>query len=284
MPYEIRRRRYSEKDLLDEFRRIASETGKDTVSQEDIERHSSVDRHVFSRRFGSLAEANRRAGLRGRFHKNVPETELLDDLRGLWDRLGRQPTRSDVDRDATYSYALYRRRFGGLQGAFEAMARRAASGEAVAEAVAEAGPAQLLGRQRVRLPSSRTVSLPSASPRRRERGVYGEVLNFRGLRHAPINESGVVYLFGIVSEELGFLVEAIRLAYPDCEAKRRIPGQAERWESVKIEFEYKTSNFRRQGHDPRACDVIVCWEHDWPECPIEVICLKDEVGKLMSPR
>jgi hypothetical protein len=280
MPYEIRRRRYSEKDLLDEFRRIASETGKDTVSQEDIERHSSVDRHVFSRRFGSLAEANRRAGLRGRFHKGVPETELLDDLRRLWNRLGRQPTRSDIDRDATYSYALYRRRFGGLEKAFEAMVRRLESAEA--ETVARPRRGGALATQGAQPPSSQAVSMPSRSVSPRKRALYGEVIDFKGLRHAPINESGVVYLFGMVSQGLGFSVEAIRLAYPDCEAKRLIPGPPERWESVKIEFEYKSSHFKQHKHDPDVCDVIVCWEHDWKDCPasLEVIELRKLIAKL----
>jgi hypothetical protein len=28
------------------------------------------------------------------------------------------------------------------------------------------------------------------------------------------------------------------------------------------------------------CDIIVCWEHDWPDCPIEVIELRDVIRKL----
>ena len=27
-------------------------------------------------------------------------------------------------------------------------------------------------------------------------------------------------------------------------------------------------------HDPAKADIIVCWEHNWPECPLEVIELK----------
>jgi hypothetical protein len=38
---------------------------------------------------------------------------------------------------------------------------------------------------------------------------FGQPINFRGLRHAPINEQGVVFLFGMVSYELGFIVEAV---------------------------------------------------------------------------
>ncbi|HEY2495946.1 MAG TPA: hypothetical protein VGK24_02655 [Candidatus Angelobacter sp.] len=36
------------------------------------------------------------------------------------------------------------------------------------------------------------------------------------------------------------------------------------------------------GHDPKKCDVIVCWIHNWPECPewIEVVELSREVERI----
>lgn len=108
--------------------------------------------------------------------------------------------------------------------------------------------------------------------------VYGPPIDFRGLRHAPINEQGVVYLFGIVSYELGFIVEAIQAAYPDCEAKRQV-GK-DRWQRVRIEFEYRSSHFRDHGHSPSGADLIVCWEHNWPDCPIEVLELRTAIGNL----
>ncbi len=104
--------------------------------------------------------------------------------------------------------------------------------------------------------------------------TYGPILNFRGMQHAPINEQGVVFLFGMLAHELGFVVEAVRVQYPDCEAKRRLDKQGNKWERVRIEFEYLSSHFRDQGHKPQDCDVIVCWEHNWPECPLEVIELR----------
>ncbi len=109
---------------------------------------------------------------------------------------------------------------------------------------------------------------------------YGEPISFRGLRHAPINEQGVVYLFGMVSSELGFLVEAIHTSYPDCEAKRCIDQHRGRWQRVRIEFEHKSSNFVDHGHDPADCDLIVCWEHDWPDCPLEVVELRHVIKDL----
>src|SRR3990172_1170257 len=61
------------------------------------------------------------------------------------------------------------------------------------------------------------------------RPTCGNPLDFRGLRHEPVNEEGVVLLFGIVGRELGYLAEAVQEGFPDCEAKRQIgPGKWQR--------------------------------------------------------
>jgi hypothetical protein len=54
------------------------------------------------------------------------------------------------------------------------------------------------------------------------------------------------------------------------------------WQRVRIEFEYQSRNFRQHGHDPDQCDVIVCWEDNWPECPIEVLELRSTMRNLSS--
>ena len=111
----------------------------------------------------------------------------------------------------------------------------------------------------------------------KRKNVTGELINFRGLIWAPVNEQGVVFLFGMIARELGMYVEVVRVHYPDCIAKRYI-GKG-RWEEVRIEFEYRSSKF---NHAPEECDMIVCWEHDWKQCPktIEVVELKQEIKKL----
>ena len=81
----------------------------------------------------------------------------------------------------------------------------------------------------------------------------------------------------MLAKELGFIVEAVHSGFPDCEAKRKI--KSGRWQRVKIEFEYKASNFIGHKHDSSECDLIVCWENDWYDCPIEVISLKDYIFK-----
>ncbi len=111
---------------------------------------------------------------------------------------------------------------------------------------------------------------------------FGELLNFRGLLHAPVEEQGVVFLFGMIARELGYIVESVTTGFPDCEAKRRVSNS--RWEKVRIEFEYQSRNFSTHGHNPNGCDVIVCWEHNWPECPVEVLELKSAMQELRSEK
>ena len=52
------------------------------------------------------------------------------------------------------------------------------------------------------------------------------------------------------------------------------------WQPVDIELEQYSRNFVSHMHDPNKCDLIVCWEHNWPECPLEVIELKTEFERL----
>lgn len=114
------------------------------------------------------------------------------------------------------------------------------------------------------------------------RATYGNPTDFRGLRHEPVNEQGVVFLFGMVARELGYMVEAIQSGFPDCEAKRQVAPS--KWQRVHIEFEYESRNYRDHGHPIDGCDVIVCWIHNWIDCPnhLEVVELRSVIRLLAS--
>lgn len=109
------------------------------------------------------------------------------------------------------------------------------------------------------------------------RTVVGDPINVEGLTYAPLNENGVIYLFAKLAPRLGFIIESIQPAFPDAKGRRRT---ARGLEDVWIEFEYRASSFRTHGHDPAQCDLIVCWENDWLDAPIEVLALKEVVEKL----
>jgi len=113
-----------------------------------------------------------------------------------------------------------------------------------------------------------------------ERQKVGRVINFRGLTYAPVNEQGVVFLFSKMNDDLHLQIESIHDAFPDAIG---IDYRHERETGIRkrIEFEFRSSNY---DHPLEGCDIIVCWEHDWRNCPetIEVIELRSELEKLTS--
>jgi hypothetical protein len=115
-----------------------------------------------------------------------------------------------------------------------------------------------------------------------DRAVYGDPLLMPGMAHAPTNEAGVLFAFGVLAGRLGFAVKRWQVAFPDCVAVREMAkGQ---WQDQNVEVEFESRNFLKHGHDPKKCDVIVCWVHNWPECPewIEVVELRKEIGKKLT--
>jgi hypothetical protein len=122
----------------------------------------------------------------------------------------------------------------------------------------------------------------------KKRRFLGETLNFRGLRFAPTNKEAVIYLFGMISHELGFIIESFREEFPSAEGKRCLVIEGadttdqQSWEQVKIEFEYKSSDFQAHDFSADQCDIIVCWFHDWDDSPVEVLELKSTINYLIE--
>ena len=52
------------------------------------------------------------------------------------------------------------------------------------------------------------------------------------------------------------------------------------WQLVHIEFEFESKNFLLHMHEARGCDLIVCWKHNWAECPLEVIELSSAMKQI----
>jgi HNH endonuclease len=162
-------------------------------------------------------------------------------------------------------------------------ASHSASNSAVAQALL---PVRFSPSNRNSPPNRQSPSTPPPGkvryPPLDHRPTYGQPMDFRGLRHEPVNEQGVVLLFGMVAKELGYTVEAVQSGFPDCEAKRQIAPQ--RWQRVHLEFEFESRNFRGHGHPVTGCDVIVCWRHNWPDCPpqIEILELSSLIKSLST--
>jgi hypothetical protein len=96
-------------------------------------------------------------------------------------------------------------------------------------------------------------------------------VQFRGFVGEPANELEVAYLLGIAQEHLPFpfVITSINDGFPDCEGIDPRTGTR-----VAIELEVRSSHFKTHRHSTKACDYIVCWEDNWPDAPINVVCLK----------
>ena len=173
----------------------------------------------------------------------------------------RIPTRDQYRRDGTYSPGVFEKRLGPWSG-IPAKFREFAEGRPEWTDVVALLPVENARPSRATsslVASEFTVPQPSTSSgpqyaKLEGRPTYGNPIDFRGLRHEPVNEDGVIFLFGMVARELGYLVEAVQAGFPDCEAKRQV--EAGKWQRVRIEFEFESRNFRDHGHPPNGCDLI----------------------------
>ena len=279
--------------MVDAIRQIAAELGAAPSKKAFLSRVGTSEYQVF-RHFPSWREAVRAAGLEpDATNVRLEDEALLRD----WGRLVRAHrhiiTRNQYRQDGKFSPGAFERHFGPWSAVPDKFRAFAGNDPEWADVVAllpiATAPREVRGRHLTganTAPFTEARIIPSITVRRHARldGIptYGNPIDFRGLRHEPVNEQGVVFLFGMVARELGYLVEAVQTGYPDCEAKRQIgPGK---WQRVRIEFEYESRNFRDHGHPIDGCDLIVCWGHNWLECPgqIEVLELATVIKTLAS--
>jgi len=273
----------SREQVIQLAREIADRLGVDRLTRSTFCRESGMAIHRIYALFpeGGWTAILQAAKLQCRGSGySLDDEELLAEFHRVASLLGRIPTWAVLQARATISADTIRRRFGGRQGTlsrYRDWLEQYVPNSPLLEQLATRSKKEIL------MPPQHELARQSTSGSewpRSNRTEYGPPLNFRGLQHAPINEQGVVYLFGMVSSELGFMVETIQEGYPDCEAKRCVDQRQNRWQRVRIEFEYRSSNFRDHGHDPNKCDMIICWEHDWLQCSLEVLELRTIISSL----
>lgn len=271
--------------LLDTIRAVVARrpAGKPLSFLKFIAESKLTGRHVF-RHFPKWSEALLAAGFNFK-HPNAPvsSTESLTDWACVVRELHRLPTANEFKLRGKHGLSTLRSRFGAWSKVPEAFRDFAGSSGEWSDVVALLPPAGKPGKAS----HARKKQDPPGTPHRKNRRptrlpgrpVCGPPLDYACLRHAPANEAGVLVLFGAMARDLGFLIDSLQSEFPDCEAKRLIAPDT--WQSVRIEFEFQSKNFLTHGHDPAGCDLIVCWEHNWPECPegIEVIALSEYVSR-----
>jgi hypothetical protein len=107
-------------ELLDDLRRVANDLSADYVSYDEYAKRGRCRSRVFETRFGSWNEALRQAGLSVRHVTNRPIEDYFENLREVWERLGRQPRREELKKPLSrISGSAYEKRFQGWRAALE---------------------------------------------------------------------------------------------------------------------------------------------------------------------
>jgi hypothetical protein len=122
--------------------------------------------------------------------------------------------------------------------------------------------------------------VPRNSPKPRSRSdsktIFGRPMVLQAMLTHPVNEAGVLALFSSMAVSLGFSILKVQTRFPDVIALRLCKDG--NWRLVRIELEFESRSFIPHGHRPEGCDLIVCWKHNWKDCPVEVI----ELSKLFA--
>jgi hypothetical protein len=271
----------SKQEILKAIRVCAKKLGRNP-SLRELRKMSGINETELYRKLGNLKKALTAAGLKaGGSGFYAATSELLLDWAAVVRKLGKLPTTVAYDREGHFSSQPFFDRFGSWKGMGQAFRKFAATErierrwkDVLKIVETQEERLRIVGRGRGR----------KKCPLLMDRPVYGPPLLLPGMSHEPINEAGVMFTFGVLARQLGFMVKRWQVEFPDCVAVREMAkGQ---WQDQNVEVEFESRNFLKHGHDPKKCDVIVRWVHNWPECPewIEVVELRKEVEGMANSK
>jgi hypothetical protein len=242
-------------------------------------------KHVY-KRLGSLRKALRAAGLEGIGPGFSPAEEtVLRDWVSVARKLKKLPSILEYERVGKFSGKPFHRLYGSWRGTAEGFCKfvdkrglQTRWGD-VLEMIGQARKSAAVNPVATGINATEKLAIQVEDKREnkrfrkggimRDRPVYGRPLPWPELAHEPVNELGVVFVFGMMARRLGFIVHRLQAGFPDCIAMREVaPGL---WQRVRIEFEFQSRNFKKHKHRKDKCDVIVCWKHNWKDCPLDVV-------------
>jgi len=249
---DIKRTVTTNESIITFMKDLAKELKQDTITSRDVKRKGGLSCSTIWRKFGSFSQAVIAADMKPSRIRIRDQDVMIKELGSLMLQMGGEPQHKEIDDNLTYTAKHYQLEFGKMQKAFDIAQEYIESNQDI---------------QKIK------IDIPKKSTRRK----YGKLINFRGMQHAPVNELGVVFLFGMLANEMDFRVESVQAGFPDCDAKLKLKDGT--FEKVAIEFEFKSSNFKAHGHDVDGCDLIVCWIDDWEDCPLPVVELSDVISE-----
>jgi hypothetical protein len=296
----------SRETIMAAIRECAEALGR-APNNEEFRAMKEIGDYAIQVKFGGWTEALRACGMRPKTGTPIEYEVLLEDWAGVVRKTGRFPNKGEYEGETHHSARPLRQRVGSwtnVPHAFAEYAEKQGFKNDWADVlrlveqqmVAGSGTGSGAGSATDSGTSSGTGSEPgsgtgtgtgartgtgtngrtSTKQKPDEARLYGAALTNLPMIYAPMNEMGVVLLFGAVARKLGFIITWIGTVFPDGEAMREVaPGK---YQPVRIEFEYDSRNFMKHMHDSSKCDVIVCWVHNWTECPLEVV----ELSKAVS--
>lgn len=264
----------SREEIVQAVRSCAEKLGRAPTFR-DLRRLAGVSEQNLQSECGSLKNALALAGMQATSRAyNLSEEELLLDWAAVARAQQKLPTVAAYQAAGRFTVMPFQSRYGKWTKVPQAFRRLAEREEKlrerwkdVLEMIARKAPEEARAKVRPRRRARKSPLIPG-------RAVYGEPLQYPGLANAPTTEAGVIFAFGMVALSLGFVIVRIQPKFPDGEALREMaPGQ---YQLVKIEFELESRNFLKHRHRKDGCEMIVCWRHNWPECPerIEVLELR----------
>jgi HNH endonuclease len=213
----------------------------------ELETITGLTKHDIRRTHGTYRQALTACGLEGRGSGHRQSLDaLFKDWAGVVRRLGKIPTVTDYDLEGAFSSGAIKNRFGSWTEAPEgilAYARRAGLEEGWKDVVDMVLAHLGAKRERGGTPGE-PASLTYKHRILPDQPFSGRPMMSSALIFAPINESGVLIAFGMVAQRLGFGILRAQPEFPDCEAVREL--EPNRWQRVRIEFEYESRNFLTQ--------------------------------------
>ena len=266
MPHPTPKPCSSADEITDAIRAIAAQTGRPPSIYAFL-RYSGFSAHHLHKFFPRWNDAVVAAGFPpNRSRQPIDPATLLRDWGATVRRIGKIPSMYRYQNDGPHNPRTLLRLFHewkNIPAAFLDFARSKPEWSDVVTLLT--------------LPKPPPPQSPAYSRRPRH---FGAPLSIPHMSHQPTEELGVIYLFGLLAPRLGFTVESLQKRFPDCIAKRQLSGT--RWQQLRIEFEFESDNFRIHGHPPDGCDMIVCWSHNWKDCPpnLEVLDLCTAIKNL----
>ncbi len=265
-------------EILNTIKELAEKLGR-PPSYSELNRILHVSTTKISALFGKWSEAVRECGFEPTKRKGFRTAqELFEDYARIVAKIGEPPSASEYERQSVFSSKPLRRRFKDWEAIAPGMldyAKRKGIVEEWQEAT------DILIRHVEKLEEAeRTSALLENEPSVSEYGpLYGRPLMLPAMAMAPTNEQGVLCLFAMLAQRLGFMILRVQSEFPDLQVMRRL---GKHWRMMDAELEFESRNYLLHMHPEKGCGLIICWKHNWPGCAIEVLELEKIVNELAA--